>query len=416
VPGADALHADYLDRHFGEMVAARLRQCAQGPVPQMEEVKQEIYRRVLVAVATGSTDREALGAAVTSVCDALLAGPVDALLIPLIVAHDEARADDIAARLMTQETLPLVSRLVGRKMWGIAVDAQDASDVETDVALKLWVRLLEHRTNPAKASVRSWSSYVMQTTHHAWSNYLRHKRPARHRLKNKVRYVVTSNAEFALWEVGHELRCGRRAWQGIAHVAEGYLHGDRSWRPGFEPSSREATPAELARLLDHIFSRVDGPLALDTLAAMVAEVWPPDSDLPVSVDEPSIAAVIAAPGATTDVTMRWREVVEFLWREIGELPIEQRRALLLNLRSEQEFPAIEVFAVAGVASVRQIAQALDESPAEFARLWPTLPIDDAAIARKLGVPRQRVINLRKSARDRLSRKLKRKFGAVGNIR
>ena len=58
----------------------------------------------------------------------------------------------------------------------------------------------------------------------------------------------------------------------------------------------------------------------------------------------------------------------------------------------------------GVASIRRIADALELDHAGFAELWPTLPLDDRDIAERLGLDRQQVINLRKSARARLARR------------
>jgi predicted DNA-binding protein (UPF0251 family) len=56
--------------------------------------------------------------------------------------------------------------------------------------------------------------------------------------------------------------------------------------------------------------------------------------------------------------------------------------------------------------VRQIAAALEMSPAEFAELWKDLPLDDARIALELGISRQDVANRRSAARKRLARCMK----------
>jgi hypothetical protein len=42
---------------------------------------------------------------------------------------------------------------------------------------------------------------------------------------------------------------------------------------------------------------------------------------------------------------------------------------------------------------------------DLAGLWPELPLDDARIAERLALKRQQVINLRKSGRERLSRRM-----------
>jgi hypothetical protein len=43
---------------------------------------------------------------------------------------------------------------------------------------------------------------------------------------------------------------------------------------------------------------------------------------------------------------------------------------------------------------------------EFAEIWNHLPLDDNRIAEILNLTRQQVINLRKSARERLARRMK----------
>jgi len=59
-----------------------------------------------------------------------------------------------------------------------------------------------------------------------------------------------------------------------------------------------------------------------------------------------------------------------------------------------------------VASLCDIAVALGMTVEQLAGLWVDLPIDDYSIAQLLGVTRQQVINLRKSARERLTRRTK----------
>ena len=106
------------------------------------------------------------------------------------------------------------------------------------------------------------------------------------------------------------------------------------------------------------------------------------------------------------LTIDQRRYLQELWRELVALPLRQRTALLLNLRDAHGGNALALLPAAGVASLRRVADVL-ELPAEaFAVLWPRLPLDDDGIAVRLGVQRQQVINLRKSARERLARRLK----------
>ena len=100
-----------------------------------------------------------------------------------------------------------------------------------------------------------------------------------------------------------------------------------------------------------------------------------------------------------------------MWDEILQLPPRQRTALLLNLRDESGGAAIALLPVIRVATMRQVAAALEMSAEELAAVWDRLPLEDAAIGEKLGASQQQVANLRKCARERLSRRLRSSRGA-----
>lgn len=101
-----------------------------------------------------------------------------------------------------------------------------------------------------------------------------------------------------------------------------------------------------------------------------------------------------------------RIYLEKIWAEIGLLPERQRNALLLNLTDATGYGVITLLPVTGIASLRQIAEALGMSAQKLAEIWNDLPMNDATIAGLLGVTRQQVINLRKSARERLIRRVR----------
>ena len=61
----------------------------------------------------------------------------------------------------------------------------------------------------------------------------------------------------------------------------------------------------------------------------------------------------------------------------------------------------------GIALFDDLAAVLEMSPEALAAIWNDLPLDDLRIASMLQVTRQQVINLRKSARQRLERRMSR---------
>jgi DNA-directed RNA polymerase specialized sigma24 family protein len=95
-----------------------------------------------------------------------------------------------------------------------------------------------------------------------------------------------------------------------------------------------------------------------------------------------------------------------LWEEIRQLPPRQAAALLLNLRDGQGRNAAALLPLTGIATLREMAAAVGLPPEELAGLWNRLPLEDILLADLLGVSRQQVINLRKSARERLARRMR----------
>ncbi len=65
-----------------------------------------------------------------------------------------------------------------------------------------------------------------------------------------------------------------------------------------------------------------------------------------------------------------------------------------------------MFPEARIATGEEIAAVLEIPAAELASLWPRLPLDDLTIAGRLDLTRRQVINLRKSARARLERRMR----------
>jgi hypothetical protein len=166
-------------------------------------------------------------------------------------------------------------------------------------------------------------------------------------------------------------------------------------------------PQELAQSLAGIFNYADGPIEFDELVSLVAVIqgisYQPFESLSDD-EETAVEPASAEPDPAWRIEKRM--FLQRLWEELQQLPVNQRAALLLNLKDGSGFGAITLFPATGIASVRQLAAALEMSAETLAELWNELPIEDARIAELLGLTRQQVINARKSGRERLVRRLK----------
>ena len=164
---------------------------------------------------------------------------------------------------------------------------------------------------------------------------------------------------------------------------------------------------QVAETVASIFNFLGGPVEFDELVSGVASIQG-ISDQPIEslADDEDATFEPAAAEPNQAWRIEKRIFLQRLWEELQQLPVNQRAALLLNLRDASGFSCITLFPATGIATIRQLAEALEISAESFAEVWNDLPLEDARIAELLGLTRQQVINARKSGRERLARRLK----------
>lgn len=314
----------------------------------------------------------------------------DRRLSAFIAAADDA-ARTAAIEAVLQEARPMVRR-VADHMRTEAIRAEDIDDIESTVNFRLFRRLQLARIYEEEA-IRSLDEFVATLTYNAIYDLLRHRFPERTRLKARLRYLFTHDRRLALWSDGAAMVCGRAEWRG---------------RPAGGPHgiTREAAPAVMTRraapgdAVLAVFARAGGPLPFEDLVDLAAELWRiSDAARPLPKE------ARAADDAPLD-RIEARQYLVRLWSEVRELRGPQRAALLLNLRDDDGENALVHLVSANIAGMDEVAEVLGLSLQRLAAIWDSLPLGDAAIAEMLSLTRQQVINLRKSARERLARRMK----------
>ena len=341
-----------------------------------------------------------------------LTAETDVLLLPFLRAEGEAERERLLALLVEEHAASVVRGVVKSKL-RVSLspsdgreENQDALELFGDVCADLVAELRALHAD-GERSVNNFRSYVAAVAFNACYRHLRRKYPQRHSLKTRVRYLLTHHSDFALWETNeHEHLCGPAAWRGRADANSSVEDVPPHVRARLRGADAGRLP--LAQVLTHVFEIARSPLELDELVNVVAELTGVSERKAREdeTDEGRAAEQIADARAGVDEEFDQRLYVARLWAEVRALPVNQRAALLLNLRDAQGRDLLALLPYTGAASVRQIAEALDIPAAEFAKLWNELPLEDKAIAERLGLTRQQVINLRKSARARLGRRLK----------
>jgi len=338
---------------------------------------------------------------------------MDQLLVTFIEATDEERADRCLASLIDEHAVPIVKEILGSSLRfhfnnSAAASTQDASDLFNDIIANLLSRLRYIRSVRPQDAIVDFRGYIAATAYNACNLYLRQKYPRRARLKNRLRYLLSHDAAFALWtNEASGLTCGFAEWRNKAapktqRLLEKIRQDPGEWIRNAGLASVGINRAQLSSLLHALFQSCGSPIKLEDLVNIVADILR-EKDQP---DEPLDTVVnLAAPTLDFETILEQQYMLALLWQEVCRLPPRQRAALLLNFRDARGQDLISFLPYTRTATIEQIAEALDFPLVEFLRLWNKLPLDDVTIAELLGATRQQVINLRKCARERLERRL-----------
>jgi RNA polymerase sigma factor (sigma-70 family) len=318
----------------------------------------------------------------------------DPILAEFIDAADDGARGRQVETLVVEHALPLIRRIVSRCARSDRhLREQDTDDVIATVNLRLIGKLRLLGTE--QASIRQFEDYVATLTYNTVYDFLRRRFPQRGRLKNRLRYVLDRDARLSLWNAPSGLAAGLAGWQGNPVVSQRIdLAGERATRVMLD---RNAPADALLAILRHI----GAPVSLDALTDATASLWGV-SDAFRPTEEPE-RTMEPAPLARAEA----RQFLAALWTEIQQLRPPHRAALLLNLRDGEGTSAIPHFVVLGIARIDEIALALGLGTEALSAMWSSLPLDDLKIAAMLGTTRQQVINFRKTARQRLARRMAR---------
>jgi DNA-directed RNA polymerase specialized sigma24 family protein len=345
----------------------------------------------------------------------------DALLQRYLNERDAAVAQECLEELLSGYVEPVVRDITRYKSRANFTSSsnheiQDEEDIRSDVVLQLISRLQGLRGSGGQPPIEDFRAYVAATTYNAHHKYLRMKYPARWRLKNRLRYLLNHHGDFANSQnESGEYLCGLAVWRKELHGRNTDVASQQGGATEFVNSlalGESVGRMSFMELVKRVLVLHGRPVLLDHLVGIIAELQNIRDLQPVQQVEygeegnaTSVCELLPDPNVDIAATLEQRFFLEKLWKEVCQLPQRQRVALLLNLRDSRAGDALILFTVTGIASLPQIAKTLEIPIEELTSLWNKLPLQDAEIAVLLGITRQQVINLRKSARERLARRV-----------
>jgi len=320
------------------------------------------------------------------------ATPLDPLLVGLVESKDEAARESATSSVIEERARPLIRAILRGRLsnCGDGIDRQELEDLESEAVVQLIARLDRITAQP----ISDFRSYVAVVAYNAWNGHLRRKFPNRWRLDSKVRYLLSHDSRFTQWT--------SEAGMSLASLAE-FKERSVTTSDVTVPPTRPWSSKSFGDNMEEILRSAAAPLTVDDLISVIGTLTGVRDVTAVELtDEIGSGSSEIGPDAKLDR----RTLLRNLWEEIRLLPPGQKHALLLGLRSENGEALLPFFPLLAVATLRDVARELDLEATDLAAIWESLPLDDLTIAARLGLTRQQVINLRKSGRERLGRRLR----------
>jgi hypothetical protein len=335
----------------------------------------------------------------------------DPLLESLLLATSDEEIDETISELITRHAAPMIKRVIVYKLHlnpHHRTEQADADDIQQEIILQLLMRLRQFRRQPDAYPISDVRGLTATITRGACARWMQRRFPGRHAFKNRLYYLLTHQPGLALWQSeDRKQMAGFKVWQGRKDIASVEQFDRLSEEEALLDSIRSLKSERGAGwdgVLAAVFDRLGSPVEFDKLTGFLAKLLQIEDRPLIPLDQTVESGQPDPPAEQPDLAWQTEKKI-FLkraWEEICELPAKQRVALLLNLRREYH----GLFLARGIASLSQMAAALEMSPEKLPEMWDQLPLEDNKIAELLKLTRQQVINARKSARRRLTRRLR----------
>jgi RNA polymerase sigma factor (sigma-70 family) len=339
---------------------------------------------------------------------------IDTLLEPLLLDVSDEQADDILLQLITDHAEPVIRGIIRYKLHLSShhtAQRSESDDIYQEVLVQLLAELQQLRQHPDEHPITDLRGMAAIIAHRTCSRWMRRQFPERHALKNRLHYLLTRQRGFAVWQdEDRKLVAGFAVWQGQKKTATpetiGKLPDDEKLLAQIQ-RLKNGKQQELGDTLAAIFNHLGKPIEFDELVSSLGALLQiRDQPIESLADNDEVAFQPLAGEPDPSWQVEKRIFLQRLWEELRQLPVNQRGALLLNLKDAEGRGCIGLFPATRIATLRQLAEVLEISVERFAELWNEMPLEDAKIAELLGLTRQQVINARKSGRERLTRRLK----------
>ena len=319
----------------------------------------------------------------------------DHLLDAYLSANETVLADQALAQLLSLYVKPKIEEILSSKLQNDTHRQEDFDDLHSDVVTQVLTRLRKIKDTDGAGRMDDFDQYVASVTNDTWDQYVLNSHPMRTRLRGRLQYVLTRHPELDMWQKHTLWLCGYKEWKDLDTFID---------RDGIRTVSGLSSNQDLPEQLLSVFAQVHKAVPFHLLVEFFSEFYG-------FVETYHFADVLEKDvSEPVEFRIENEDQLRLIYDEISALSLNQRRALLLNLKDDEGGAMLPVFPVMGIASIRQLAETLEIPLESFITYWNASPLEDSKIAEILGITKFQVAHLIQSARERLSRRMQKPEG------
>lgn len=343
---------------------------------------------------------------------------MDEVLLPYLQATSESEKQQCLDELLLVHASPVV-RTTLRERLGIHVSLAgstsrhpEAEDLYHEILAKIVELLRELDGSSERINIRSFKQYVARLATNSCHDYLRRKSPARARLKNNLRDLLSRHPDFAIWKVDEDWFTGFANESATKNVSSTLQQLDIEARlDKFQSQVFAGTDLRqlpLSRLVAELFQWLGGAVKLNLLVNLIARLLGVRDHPPESLDDEGrryLEARLRETTLSSDLRLDAKDTLTRLWQAVQQLPPKQRDTFCFSFADQSGDDLFSLLIDAEVANLQEIALAVERSESVLAELWSVMPLDRTAIAVELKATPPQVSKWRFRAVERLEREM-----------
>ncbi len=323
----------------------------------------------------------------------------DSVLWTYLHSTDDAERNRLRDELLQTFAAPLIRRAL-RERLGFRVGSNghdsypsEAADLYQDAMLALVAKL--NRSDAHNNGIRDFDNYVRGITANACRDFLRKKAPIRSTQHHNLRDLLTRHRDFAIWadESGGHV-CGFAVWNDRAPCPISRERRDEILgalrQSGIARPERQRLP--LSRILAEIFNHAGHPITLEMLSEICMELRAmPDLQLE-SLDQQAEESGfdVADPTPPADARIEIKERLQEVWDVVRQLPPNHRLCFCLIFSDPDGETVLHHLLNARLVTLSELTSTLELTREQLMEIWKEMPLEIAAVAKYLGVPRPQV--------------------------